>query len=109
MSNAILVYSTCPELAIAERIGRHLVEEGLCACVNILPGMRAIYRWQGVVETAAEVVLIIKTVNERVEAVGQRLRQLHPYAEPCVLHIPVTGGSASYLAWLSAGSQTTLA
>jgi periplasmic divalent cation tolerance protein len=96
MSSAILVYSTCPDAATAERIGRHLVGEGLCACVNIIPGMRAIYRWQGAVETADEVVLIIKTVTGRAEAVGQRLRQLHPYTEPCELRIPVSGGSESY-------------
>lgn len=105
MRSPILVYSTCPDVATAERIGRQLVEEGLCACVNILPGMRSIYRWQGAVETADEVVLIIKTLADRAEAVGQRLRQLHPYTEPCVLHIPITGGSATYLAWLESSSQ----
>lgn len=100
---AYLVYATCPDAAGAERIGRQLVEEGCCACVNIIPGMRSVYRWQGRIETADEAVLIVKASPDGLERASRRLRELHPYAEPCVLHLPVDGGSATYLAWLAGG------
>lgn len=101
----ILVYVTCPDPGTAERIGAVLVEERLAACVNILPGMRAVYRWQGAVERADEAVLLVKTLRGRAAAVAVRVRALHPYREPCVLELPITGGSPSYLAWLAEGSR----
>ena len=100
---AVLVYSTAPDQAAAELLARILVDERLAACANILPGMRAIYRWQGTVESADEVVLLLKTTAAQAEALGARLRTLHPYEEPCVLVLPVAGGSASYLAWIADG------
>lgn len=99
--DAVLIYSTCPDRACAERIGRALVDERLCACANIVPGMHAIYRWRGAVETADEVVLLLKTLRRLEPAVTARLRGLHPYQEPCAVALPITGGSAGYLAWLA--------
>ncbi len=104
-ASPILVYVTCPEAGTAERIGTTLVEERLAACVNILPAMRAVYRWQGAVERSDEAVLLIKTLAGRAAAVGARVRELHPYQEPCVLELPITGGSPAYLAWLAEGSR----
>jgi len=105
-STVVLVYCTCPDAHLAERLGRILVEERIAACINILPGMRSVYRWEGVVETADEAVLIVKTAAERVETVMTRLGQLHPNAEPCILVLPVVGGSPTYLAWLLAHSTS---
>ena len=97
MRNTCILYSTAADAATAGRIGRTLVEEGLAACVNIIPGMQSIYRWQGAIEQADEVVLLVKTTTDQAAAAGERLRRQHPYQEPCVLELPVSGGSASYL------------
>jgi periplasmic divalent cation tolerance protein len=104
-STVVLVYCTCPDANQAERLGRTLVEEQLAACINILPGMRSVYRWEGVVETADEAVLIVKTAAEGVDVVITRVRQLHAYTEPCILVLPVVGGSPTYLAWLLTNSK----
>jgi periplasmic divalent cation tolerance protein len=102
---AVFAYITCPSPAAAERIGRVLVAERLAACVNLLPGMRSLYRWQGAIETAEETVLIAKTLRLRAAALTRRVLALHPYSCPCVAILPVTGGSAAYLAWLAEGSS----
>lgn len=101
--DVVLVYVTAPDAAVAEQIGRSLVEERLAACANILPGMRSVYRWQGRIESADEAVLILKTLAGSADALLGRLRALHPYQEPCALVLPVSGGLPSYLAWVAAG------
>ena len=100
----VFAYITCPTLAEAERIGRALVEERLAACVNLLPGMRSLYRWQGRIDTADEVVLIAKTLRTRAVPLTKRVIALHPYSCPCVVLLPVVGGSAAYLRWLETES-----
>ena len=90
MSEAVFVYITCASLAEAEAIGRALVEERLAACVNVVPGMRSIYRWQGKVETAEETVLIAKTAGTRFAAVEARVKRLHSYTVPCIIALPVS-------------------
>jgi periplasmic divalent cation tolerance protein len=102
MTTLNLVYITCASDAQAETIGRALVAERLAACVNIVPGMRSIYRWQGAIEEARETVLIAKTRAGLVAQLGERVRQLHSYAVPCVVALAVTEGNAEYLAWLAA-------
>jgi periplasmic divalent cation tolerance protein len=97
---AMLAYVTCRDEAEAERIGRLLVEERLAACVNLIPGMRSLYRWQGVIEEAREVVLLAKTTAPRAEALTARVKALHGYSCPCVLLLEIAGGSPDYLAWL---------
>lgn len=97
----VLIYATAPDAEVAARIARTLVDEGLAACANILPGMRSVYRWQGRVEEAAEAVLILKTRAERSAELLARLRALHPYQQPCGLVLPVAGGLPGYLAWLA--------
>lgn len=96
----VFAYVTAPSEAEAARIGRVLVEERLAACVNILPGMRSIYRWQGRVEEAAEAVLIAKTRADRFTALSARVRQLHPYELPCITALRVEAGDAGYLDWI---------
>lgn len=102
-SGAVLIYATAPDTATAEAIARRLVEDRLAACANILPGMRSVYRWEGTVETADEVVLILKTVHDCAEAAMRRLGELHPYRTPCALVLPLSGGLPAYLAWLAEG------
>lgn len=94
--------STAPDGETAARIARALVEERLAACVNLVPAVRSIYRWQGRVEDDAEVLLVIKTRAERVDALGERLRALHPYELPELVALPVTAGLAPYLDWVAA-------
>lgn len=98
--SAILVYMTAGSADEAERIGRDLVEVRLAACVNILPGMRSIYRWEGAVETGAEAVLIAKTCADRFDALRERVRAIHSYRTPCIVELPVGRGDAPYLDWI---------
>jgi len=98
---ALLCYCTCPDADTAGRIASALVEERLAACVNILPGMRSIYRWQGQVETADEVLLLIKTSREAYPALQNRLRDLHPYELPELLAVEPALGLPGYLQWLA--------
>lgn len=81
-------------------LGRTLVEEGLAACVNVLPPMESVYRWQGSVHQDAERQLVIKTRIERLDALQGRLKTLHPYEVPEFLVLPVSAGSPSYLEWV---------
>jgi periplasmic divalent cation tolerance protein len=94
--------STAPDADTAARIARVLVEERLAACVNLIPAVRSIYRWQGRIEDEAEVLLVIKTRIERVEALAARLRALHPYELPELVALPVAAGLAPYLDWVAA-------
>ncbi len=103
MDHLQLIYVTCPSATVARTIGRTLVEEHLAACVNVLPGMHSIYRWEGAIEEADEAVLLIKTTSARYDAVEARARQLHPYQVPCVLAVPVERVLAGYGEWLRNG------
>jgi periplasmic divalent cation tolerance protein len=94
--------STAPDADSAARIARALVEERLAACVNLVPAVRSIYRWQGAIEDQAEVLLVIKTRAERMEALAARLRALHPYELPELVALPVAAGLAPYLDWVAA-------
>ena len=84
----------------AVTLGRTLVEEGLAACVNVLPPMESVYRWQGSVHQDAERQLVIKTRAERLDALQGRFKTLHPYEVPEFLVLPVSAGSDSYLDWV---------
>ena len=94
-----LVLVTVPSGADGERIARALVEERLAACVNVLPGVRSTYRWQGAVESAAEVLLVAKTAASRFDALRDRVKSLHPYELPEIVAVKVALGSADYLDW----------
>ena len=104
MTEVRIVWSTAPDAEQGAAIARRLVEEKLAACVNIVPGLRSVYRWQGQVEEDSEVLLIAKTRADRSAALCERLVALHPYDEPEVLVLPVAGGSPSYLDWVGAES-----
>jgi periplasmic divalent cation tolerance protein len=104
MSKYRWIYTTWPEPGIAETAATTLVEEGLCACANILPGMKSVYRWEGVVETASETVLILKADAAVTPALRSRVFQLHPATNPCFLALRVDAArsSADFLSWISA-------
>ena len=99
-SKARIVLTSLGSAKDASRLARTLVEERLAACVTLLPGAVSIYRWKGQVETADEVVLLIKTADEHLAALEKRLKELHSYETPEFLVVKVEGGSEEYLAWL---------
>lgn len=94
------LYLTFPDHDTAVRIARALLEARLVACVNVLPGARSLYWWQGTVHDEAEVVALAKTREDLVASVSARVRELHPYDTPCVVAWPIVGGDAGYLAWI---------
>ena len=95
-----IVLTTASSRDEAKRISKALVEGQLAACVNLVGGVESIYRWQGEVEEAAEVLLLIKTNVEKLEALETAVRRLHSYEVPEFLIFEVNGGSAAYLKWL---------
>lgn len=97
----IAVFSTFPNADLAADVARKLVDERLCACVNLVPAIRSIYRWQGAICDEPEVLAIIKTTDERLAALQARLVELHPYEVPEALVVPIAGGHAPYLAWVA--------
>jgi periplasmic divalent cation tolerance protein len=97
----VIVLTTLSAEADADKLGRTLVEEHLVACVNVLPPMQSIYRWQGAVEVSTERQLIMKTSANRVDALKDRLAELHPYDVPEILVLPIADGGASYLQWVA--------
>jgi periplasmic divalent cation tolerance protein len=94
-----VLVSTAPA-GVAHDIARLLVGEGWAACVNLLPGVRSVYRWQGEVRDEPETLLWIKTTAERVEGLVERLRSVHPYEVPEVLALTPDGGYGEYLRWV---------
>lgn len=100
MERAVLVYTTYPSLVEAEKAGCAVVEQRLAACVNIVPGMVSIYRWQDAVERGDELVLIVKTRAALTEAASETIRTLHPYDTPVIAVIPLESVDSRTLAWL---------
>src|SRR5215813_10275191 len=102
MERAVFVYTTYPSIVEAERAGRALVEQRLCACVNILPGRISHYWWQGAVERGEEGVMIIKTRSSLAGRVGTAVKEMHSYTTPAISVIPVESMDKDYFAWLLA-------
>lgn len=100
MSERVIVLSTVATEADAVRIARALVEGGLAACVNVVSGVRSIYRWKGEVQEDEERLLVIKTRRDRFEALRETLVSMHPYELPEAVVLPIEAGHAPYLAWL---------
>jgi len=99
--DAVIVLSTLPNPEKAAEVARILVEEQLCACVNLVQQVRSIYRWEGKVSDDQETLAIMKTLRGSVDALSARLVALHPYQVPEVIVLPVVGGHAPYLAWIA--------
>ena len=96
----ILVLTTSDTLELAEAIARALVESGEAACVNIVPGIRSIYRWQGKICDESEFLLVIKSTTERFDSIRSRIKKIHTYQVPEVIAVPVSAGDPEYLDWL---------
>ena len=99
-TDARMVYVTCPDRDTARSIASALVEQREAACVNIVPGLESVYRWQGRIEIDPELLLLIKTRADRVAAVQARVAALHPDDVPEVVAVPIVDGSKAYLDWL---------
>lgn len=99
---ALLVISNLPDQASAERLARHVVETRTAACVNILAPCRSVYRWQGAVEEATEVPVLMKTTRERYPALEAAIRTLHPYELPEIIAVEIGVGLPAYLDWVVA-------
>lgn len=108
MSEALVVLTNCPDEAVADRIARTLVENGLAACVNRLAPASSIYRWKGAVERATETPLLIKTTRERYTEVEQAIRSIHPYETPEIVALAIEAGFGPYLRWIADETQPPL-
>lgn len=106
MSETLLVLTNTPDAETARRIARHLVEAHLAACANALAPCRSVYRWQGQVEEAEEVPLLIKTTAARYPEVEAAIRALHPYELPEVVAVRLDRGLPAYLAWVAQETVT---
>ena len=100
MDEPIIVYTTFPDEETARSIAAALVEERLAACVNIIPGMRSVYRFEGKIAEDAELVGIVKTRTGRLREVEARIKTLHPYDTPAILHLALAGAEAETMGWL---------
>lgn len=104
MTGPVVALSTVATIEDAERIARALVEQGVAACVNVVPGVVSFYRWKGRLEREGEVLLVIKAAGERFDALRQALVALHPYEVPELVALPIGAGHQPYLDWLAAGA-----
>ncbi|MCX8085437.1 MAG: divalent-cation tolerance protein CutA [Rhodocyclaceae bacterium] len=102
---ALLVLTNLPDSDSAKALAAHLVEARLAACVNVLAPCHSVYRWQGQLEEASEVPLLIKTTSERYAELEAAIRARHPYELPEIVAVPITQGLAAYLDWV--GAETT--
>jgi len=107
-SECVLVMTTLPADADATIFAQALVETRLAACVNLLPAMESVYRWEGAVETERERQLIIKTTRQRTTALWERIRELHPYDVPEFIIVPILDGNEAYLRWVGESTLDSL-
>ena len=105
MDRAVFVYTTWPSTVEAERASQALVERRLAACVNILPNMVSIYRWEGKVERAGEAVMVVKTRASLTGAVETVVKEMHSYTTPAIVVMPIEAVEQSYLGWMLAETE----
>lgn len=99
-SEYCLVLNTCPDGQTARAIAAALVEERAAACVNIVPGVRSVYRWQGSIEEDEEQLLLIKTTSDKYPLVEQTIQGRHPYEVPEIIAVSLASGLPAYLSWI---------
>ena len=104
-TEAVVVLTTAPDADVGRALARSLTEERLVACVNRVPGITSVYRWEGRVCEESEELLVMKTTRDRLAALEERVRSLHPYRTPEFLVLSVESGSSGYLAWLAAETR----
>ncbi len=97
----LLLYVPCPTKDVAEKIAKNLIQKKLAGCVNIIEGMTSVYEWQGEIEQADEVVLLIKTLISQKKALELFIMQEHPYETPCIIHIDNASANDAYFEWIS--------
>ncbi len=97
-----IVLTTCADAEQSQAVARALVEERLAACVNIIPQVQSVYLWRGSLQSDAEYLLVIKSRADKFAAIETRIKALHSYEVPEIIAVPVTQGSAEYLAWIAA-------
>ena len=107
MTDKVLTYTTCSDVRKAEKLATHLLQNRIAACINVLPGVKSFYRWQGKVATDAEVLLMIKTSRDLITEVRRVIEKLHDYDLPELIVVPIVDGSPDYLAWLERELITT--
>ncbi len=105
MSEHQLVFCTVPDRETGQQLARTLVEERLAACVNLLPDVASVYRWQNAVQESAECLLLIKTRAALFAALRDRIVALHPYELPEVISVPVNAGLPAYLNWIDENTR----
>ena len=108
MEQAILVLTNVPDVELAGSLARALVERRLAACVNIMPAVQSVYQWQGAVEHASEVTLMIKSVQARYAELEAAIVAAHPYDVPEIIAIPIAAGLPVYLNWIAAETKKEL-
>ena len=101
MSDAIVVFMTSGSADEAHRIANELVERQLAACVQILPEMESVYRWEGKIERQSEILILAKTTVAKFPDLEREVRALHSYETPEIVAVPIVAGSTPYLKWLS--------
>jgi periplasmic divalent cation tolerance protein len=107
MTQVIVTFCACPDKATAEKIARLLVENGLAACVNILPNITSIYSWKDQIESAQEHLLIIKSSQTAYQAIECTIRNHHPYELPELIAVPVEHGLPEYINWIHSCHATS--
>lgn len=105
MEQPLLVLTNVPDADTAHAIAHQIVEQSLAACVNILPGLHSVYRWQGAIDSASELMLMIKTTQTRYRKLEDTIKKMHPYEIPEIISIPITGGFSPYLQWIGQETQ----
>jgi periplasmic divalent cation tolerance protein len=107
MTATLVVLCTCPDSGTAERLAERVVTDGHAACVNVVPKLTSIYRWQGQLQRDHEALMIIKTTGAAYGALEQALREHHPYELPEIIAVPIEQGSKDYLDWVARMTGTT--
>ena len=105
MEQVLLILTNTPDEATAHAIARTLVEQRLAACVNVLPAVRSVYQWQGTLEEAVEVTLLIKSTRSRYTEMEAAIKAAHPYDVPEIIALPVSDGLPTYLQWVVAETK----
>jgi periplasmic divalent cation tolerance protein len=104
MSDALIVYTTWPDVETADRAARAAVEQRVAACANRFAPLQSVYRWEGAIETASEIPMVFKTTRASADALRRLIQALHPYELPCIVAVAAEaeGSSPGFLAWIAA-------